>query len=80
MVAAQTTRKEEKENETTAKIDQLGGVPDATGGMWSKIEIASRCTAQGIDVTICKGGTKDAKLALLGRYTPNATVFIAEQI
>ena len=54
-------------------------IPDVTGGMWSKIEVASRCTAQGIDVTICKGGTEDAKLALMGRYAENATVFIGSQ-
>ena len=44
--------------------------------MWAKVEVASRCCAQGVDVVIAKGGTIDAKLALLGKYTKNATVFV----
>eukprot|EP01084_Bolivina_argentea_P315025 545710_1 len=62
-------------NDNEIKKDNMINI-DATGGMWQKIQVAAKCCAQGIDVIIAKGGTDEAKLALLGKYVDNATVFV----
>jgi len=49
---------------------------DATGGMWKKVQIASRICALGTDVVITKGGTEDAQRALMGKGPRKATVFV----
>ena len=67
--------KDKNENEEKDK-DNININIDATGGMWGKVEVASRCCAQGVDVVITKGGSEDAKLALLGKFAENATVFV----
>ena len=74
-------QKNKEENETEDKEEKVENDDfviniDATGGMWGKVEVAARCCAQGVDVVITKGGTQDAKLALLGKFAENATVFV----
>jgi len=72
--------KEEEEVDDKDVKEKLGKSEmlqmDSTGGMWGKIQVAAKCCAQGIDVVITKGGTDDAKLALLGKCAENATVFV----
>jgi len=46
------------------------------GGLYSKINICSKLCAQGFDVTITKGNGNDSLNAILGRYTPNSTLFV----
>lgn len=70
------TDNKSKEKDDKDNKDDININIDATGGMWGKVEVAARCCAQGVDVVITKGGTEDAKLALLGRFAENATVFV----
>ncbi|ETO12281.1 hypothetical protein RFI_25098, partial [Reticulomyxa filosa] len=74
------SKSEKKEPQPQSDEQKGRSLPkfDNTGSMWSKVQVASRCCAMGCDVTITKGGTRDAVLALCGRLTENATVFVPE--
>jgi len=68
---------EEKETENNQDVKQNNATMyDATGGMWNKIEVSSRCCAHGTDVTICKGGNIESLNAILGKCVEIGTIFI----
>ena len=53
---------------------------DATGGMWKKVQVSARICALGTDVVITRGGTEDARLALMGKCADRSTVFVSSAV
>merc|ERR1712113_1110523 len=67
---------EDEEDSTKANVGTKVTI-DATGGMWKKVQVSARICALGTDVVITKGGTEDARLALMGKCAQQSTVFVA---